>query len=83
MTRKPDVVMTPDELAVELFSSGQLITGGRPEAERLLKQIKDRHAHELAEQLRADAALRATEGEIELAQYGRELADLIDPEESR
>ena len=72
MTRKPDVVMTPDELAAELFISGQRITGGRPEAERLLKQIKDRHAHELAEQQRTDAALRETEGENDLAQYGRE-----------
>lgn len=79
MTDKPSVTMTPDELAVELFTTGQVMTGGRPEAERLLRQIKDRHAHQLADQQRTDAGLRAAEGELALGEYGRELANLIDP----
>ncbi|MGW1039867.1 hypothetical protein [Streptomyces sp. NPDC002547] len=37
------------------------------------------HAQELATQIREDADLRGIEGEKHLAQYGRELADLIDP----
>jgi hypothetical protein len=40
----------------------------------------DALAHQLAEQQRADAALREAEEETRLAQYGRELADLIDPQ---
>jgi hypothetical protein len=36
-------------------------------------------AHELAEQQRTDANLRATEGETELATDGHELANLINP----
>jgi hypothetical protein len=72
--------MTPDGLALELFTTGQEMTGGRAEVERLLQQIKDRHAHTLAGQQRTDAGLRAAEGETALAEYGRELADLIDPE---
>lgn len=85
MTKKPDLTMTPDELAIELFISGQLITGGRAEAERLLKQIKDRHAHQLAELQRAsadelDAALGTA---TETASTMRSAAALIDPEETR
>jgi hypothetical protein len=80
MTDKPRVTMTPDELALELFTSSQVMTGGRAEAERLLQQIKDRHAHTLSGQQRTDAGLRAAEGETALAEYGRELADLIDPQ---
>jgi hypothetical protein len=82
MTDQPTVAMSPDELAIELFTTSQVVTG-RGEAERLLRQVKNRHAHELAEQQRTDAALRGTEGETELAEYGRELADLIDPEAAR
>lgn len=36
-----------------------------------------------AEQIREDAALRDAEGETELAQYGRELAELITPAEAQ
>lgn len=38
-------------------------------------------AHLAANQIRTDADLRATEGETELAEYGRELAELITPKE--
>lgn len=51
MTDKPHLTMTSEELAIELLTSSQVLTS-RAEAERLLKQIKDRHAHELAEQIR-------------------------------
>lgn len=43
----------------------------------------DAFAHQLAEQQRYDAKTREIEGETALAEYGRELADLIDPEASR
>ena len=88
MTEQPRVTMSPDELAIELFTSGQSMTGGRAEAERLLKQIKDRHAHQLAERIREDTrafltSVTATRG----ADWGRtwaqgreKAADLIDPE---
>ncbi|MFJ4847575.1 hypothetical protein [Streptomyces sp. NPDC088733] len=39
----------------------------------------DAYAHQLAELLRKDADLRQTEGEQDLARYGRELAHYIDP----
>jgi hypothetical protein len=42
MPDQTPVKMSPDELAIALFTTGQSMTGGRPEAERLLKQIKDR-----------------------------------------
>lgn len=53
MTDKAHLKMTSEELAVELLTSGQLLEGGRPEAERLLLEIKNKHAHQLAEQIRA------------------------------
>jgi enoyl-CoA hydratase/carnithine racemase len=82
MTDKPRVSMTPDELALELFTTGQEMTGGRAEAERLLQQIKDRHAHTLAGQQRAaadklDAALKT---QTETASTMRNTAALIDPQ---
>jgi hypothetical protein len=76
MTDKPHVTMSPDELAIELFTTSQVITG-RGEAERLLKQIKDQHAHQLAEQLRADAAVGDKSGLTRI--YYRAAADRIDP----
>ncbi|MFF7880989.1 hypothetical protein ACH40F_08075 [Streptomyces sp. NPDC020794] len=45
-----------------------------------MKRAVDAYGHHLAEQLRQDAALRETEGQRELALYGRELADLITPQ---
>jgi hypothetical protein len=81
MTDKPRVTMTPDELALELFTSGQSLNGGRDEAERLLRQIKSRHAHQLAE------AIRTTdlpEIHVDMFDNGTQwAADLIDPEASR
>jgi hypothetical protein len=90
MTDKPHATMSPDELALELFTSGQSMTGGRAEAERLLQQIKDRHAHQLAEQQRnhfgvGDApVLRAhCDPDCDFCQGVTSAADLIDPEVKR
>ena len=86
MTDRPRVTMSPDELAVELFTTSQVVAG-RGEAERLLKQIKDRHAHQLAEQIRATAS--AEDGPAtkwnwwDAATIPASCADLIDPEPQR
>lgn len=53
---------------------------GDANAAKLMDDFRDTYAHELAEQQRADATLREIEDETELAAYGRELADLIDPQ---
>lgn len=78
MTEQPRVTMSPDELAIDLFTTGQSMTGGRAEAQRLLKQIKDRHAHQLAEQQRA--AIKETDDPVFYAGEAGWLADPIDPE---
>lgn len=81
MTEKPHVTMTPDELALELFTTGQAITGGRGEAERLLRQIKVRHAHQLADTIRTTDL---PEIHVDMFDNGAQwAADLIDPEATR
>ncbi|MFJ8006137.1 hypothetical protein [Streptomyces fagopyri] len=75
---QPDcLTMTPDELAIELLTTGQAMTGGRPEAERLLQQIKDAHAHTRAEDLRQEAATGDKSGLTRI--YYRAAADYFDP----
>ncbi|MEU6365721.1 hypothetical protein ABZ876_08190 [Streptomyces sp. NPDC046931] len=81
MTDKPQATMTPDELALELFTTGQSITGGRKEAERLLRQIKARHAHQLAETIRTTDL---PEIHVDMFDNGTQwAANLIDPEATR
>lgn len=82
MTKKPDLAMAPDELAIELLITGQILTGGRPEAERLLQQIKDRHAHKLAgiQRAAADKLDGSLNTKTETASTMRNVAALIDPE---
>jgi hypothetical protein len=83
---QPDMTMSSDELAIELFTSSQSLTGGRAEAERLLQQVKDRHAHQLAEQQRdhfgiGDAPVRAhCDPDCDFCQGVTSAADHIDPE---
>jgi hypothetical protein len=78
--------MSPDELAIELLTTGQSLTSGRPEAERLLQQIKDRHAHELAERQRThfgvgDAPVRAhCDPDCDFCRGVIEAAALIEPQ---
>ena len=48
-------------------------------SEEEMARAIDAYAHVIAERVRADANLRATEGEQSLATYGRSLADWIDP----
>lgn len=74
---QPDLKMTSEELAIELLTTGQALTGGRSEALRLLQQVKDRHAHELAEQQRA--AIKATDDPVFHEGEAGWLANLIDP----
>jgi hypothetical protein len=85
MTDKPHVTMTPDELVIELLTTGQSLTGGRDEAERLLWQVKDRHAHRLAEEIREETAALKAHGVLEPDHYRpcRDAASQIDPEETR
>jgi hypothetical protein len=52
-----------------------------PGSPRMLAELERRAAVSAANQVRTDADLRATEGETELAEYGRELAELITPKE--
>ncbi len=79
MTDRPHLKMTSEELAIELLTTGQILDGGRPEAERLLAEIKNKHAHQLAEQIREDATVMGEAGD----QYALLYADLIDPEAHR
>jgi hypothetical protein len=82
------MIMSCDELAIELFTTNQVVTD-RGEAERLLKQIKDGHAHELAEQQRhhfgvGDAPVRAhCDPDCDFCRGVTEAADHIDPEVQR
>jgi len=81
MTDKPAMTMTPEALAIELLTTGQSMTGGRAEAERLLRQIKDRHAHQLAERIRTTDL---PEIHVDMFDNGTQwAADLIDPEATR
>lgn len=57
-----------------VYPSAALLSGVSHEAGALAAL---RHA---AHELRQDAALRESEGEADLAAYGRELANLVDPE---
>ena len=52
-------------------------------AEDEMKQAINALARHLAQQIRTDADLRSAEGNRELGIYGRELADLITPKNSR
>lgn len=81
MNEKPHVTMTPEDLALDLFTTGQSLTAGRAEAERLLQQIKDRHAHQLAEQQRE--AIRKTDDPVFYEGEAGWLPNLIDPETAR
>ena len=89
MTDRPHVTMTSEELALELLTTSQALDGGRAEAERLLAEIKNKHAHALAEQQRhhfgvGDAPVRAhCDPDCDFCRGVIETADLIDPEAQR
>ncbi len=66
--------MTADEFIIDLLTNGQRLVPGA--AVRLLEEVKDVHAHELAERIRRTALERLEVYDMN----AREAADLIDPE---
>lgn len=67
------VNMTAEQFVIDLLSNGQRLT---PEAAtRLLAEVKDVHAHELAQSQRAWVADRT-----DLPWWVDQIPDLIDPE---
>lgn len=74
-----------DELFDELWSMEYRISGDKPRAKELAREFLDRHAHLLAERLRAEATRihKANGGDWESGVIVNEwdaAADFVDPE---